>query len=88
MGRLGQREQGADTLDTEQHIGWAVYAMESGRKVRRRGWNGAGMWLELVYNHMRPTDPHYALLHTASGQTVPWTCSQTDLFARDWEEAL
>lgn len=28
-------------------IGWAVDAMRMGRKVRRVGWNGKGMWLAL-----------------------------------------
>jgi hypothetical protein len=31
-----------------QGIGWAVYQMERGEKVRRAGWNGKGMWLILV----------------------------------------
>lgn len=28
-------------------IGWAVYQMKEGRRVRRSGWNGKGMWLSL-----------------------------------------
>ena len=28
-------------------IGWAIDAMRMGRKVRRTGWNGKGMWLAL-----------------------------------------
>ena len=29
-------------------IGWAVAALKTGHKVRRRGWNGKGMCLVLV----------------------------------------
>ena len=28
-------------------IGWAVKQMQDGRKVRRAGWNGKGMWIAL-----------------------------------------
>lgn len=28
-------------------IGWAVARLKNGEKVRRRGWNGKGMWLSL-----------------------------------------
>ena len=27
-------------------IGWAVNELHNGRRVRREGWNGKGMWLE------------------------------------------
>ena len=29
-------------------IGWAVKELQNGRKVRRSGWNGKGMWLVFV----------------------------------------
>lgn len=29
-------------------IGWAVEMMREGKKVRRAGWNGKGMWLVLM----------------------------------------
>jgi hypothetical protein len=29
-------------------IGWAVAQMREGKKVRRAGWNGRGMWLVLM----------------------------------------
>jgi Protein of unknown function (DUF2829) len=29
-------------------IGWAIWAMRGGSRVRRAGWNGRGMWLTLI----------------------------------------
>lgn len=37
----GKREEMHD-------IGWAVWQMREGKKVRRAGWNGKGMWLVLM----------------------------------------
>jgi len=36
-------------MDTEQAhgIGWAVSMLKDGKRVRRAGWNGKGMWLSL-----------------------------------------
>jgi hypothetical protein len=72
-------------------IGWAVKEMQDGARVRREGWNGKGMWLAI--EHPRPilgqlnmTTP-YVYLSTAQGAIVPWTCSQSDLLATDWEGA-
>lgn len=65
-------------------IGWAVEMMtEHGKRVRRSGWNGKGMWLEYVPG----TDSMqgYVVMKPTRGGFVPWTCSQTDLLAEDWE---
>lgn len=69
-------------------IGWAVKNLYHGLKLRRRGWNGRGMWLELQVPdaHSKMTVP-YVFMHTAQGDLVPWLCSQTDLLAMDWEIA-
>lgn len=37
-------------------IGWAVKQLQDGKKVRRSGWNGKGMWLILV-----PGTPHVTM---------------------------
>jgi hypothetical protein len=73
-------------------IGDAIVMMEANQKVRRAGWHGKGMWLELqvpglgskmnlpyVYINIPKPDGTYSL--------VPWLCSQTDLLAHDWELA-
>ena len=36
-------------------IGWAVEQMRNGLKVRRRGWNGKGMWIVLMPSLNLPT---------------------------------
>lgn len=37
-------------------IGWAVTALKNGQKVRRRGWNGKGMYLWLLPAFTVPVD--------------------------------
>ena len=71
-----------------QEIGWAVKQMRNGTRVRRRGWNGKGMWLALQRpgDYSKMTLP-YIYMSTAQQQLVPWLCSQTDLLAIDWELA-
>jgi uncharacterized protein DUF2829 len=69
-----------------QDIGWVIYALRHGDRVRRSGWNGKGMWLALQVPdaHSKMTLP-YVYMSTAQGDIVPWLCSQTDLLATDWE---
>ena len=69
-------------------IGGAIETLREGEKVRRKGWNGKGMWLELQKpdENSKMTLP-YVYMSTAQGDLVPWLCSQTDLLATDWEEA-
>ena len=67
-------------------IGDAVSAMRGGLKVARAGWNGKGMWLALQVPdaHSKMGLP-YVYMRTATGDLVPWLCSQSDLLATDWE---
>jgi hypothetical protein len=63
--------------------------MQDGGRVRRRGWNGKGMWLAIEQPRglgMGMTVP-FVFMKTADEQKVPWLCSQTDLLAIDWETA-
>jgi hypothetical protein len=71
-----------------QTIGWAVKELQDGERVRRAGWNGKGMWLELQVpdDKSKMTLP-YVYMSTAQGDLVPWLCSQSDLLATDWESA-
>lgn len=82
-------------------IGMAVFALRQGERVRRAGWDGKGMFLFLVpgseFDVNRPpllgiypagTRIRYHAhvdMKTATGEIVPWLCSQTDLLATDWE---
>lgn len=67
-------------------IGWAVKQMQNGSHVYRTGWNGKGMWLALQVPdaHSKMTLP-YIYISTLSGDLVPWSCSETDILAMDWE---
>lgn len=74
-------------------IGWAVQELYAGMKVRRRGWNGRGMFLILATQSDALTgDGRYlvgahVLIQPVSGVCIPWLCSQADLLAADWEHA-
>jgi hypothetical protein len=73
----------------QQTIGWAVKQLHNGYRLRRAGWNGKNMYLELQVpdKHSKMTLP-YVYMFTAQGDLVPWLCSQTDLLATDWEVAM
>ena len=93
----------SDAPQTAQDIGWALYAMRHGDRVRRAGWNGKGMFLYLVQGSTfkvnrapllgifpEGTEVNYQPhvdMWTAQGTAVPWLCSQSDLLATDWELA-
>lgn len=86
---------------TNTNIGWAVIMMRQGKRVRRAGWNGKGMFIFLVpgstFQVNRPplmeiypegTKINYRAhvdMKTATDEIVPWLCSQSDLLATDWE---
>ena len=78
-------------------FGWAVACMKHGHRMRRRGWNGKGIFIELQRpdEHSKMTSP-YIFIDTSGLQTdnpdapksrVPWLASQTDMLADDWELA-
>lgn len=68
-------------------FGWAIGYLQAGHKVMRRGWNGKGQWVKLQTpdSNSKMTAP-YMYLHNAQGQLIPWTPSQGDTFADDWEQ--
>lgn len=69
----------------------------TGAKVRRRGWNGKGMWLrhidlsldaEFTIREHEPCEgtwTPFIVMKTVDNKLVPWLASQTDLLADDWE---
>lgn len=89
-------EQGED-------FGWALDQLREGRKVRRMGWNGKGMFIFFVRGSVftvnRPpllgiypegttvTYHSHIDMKTAQGYVVPWLASQVDLLSFDWELA-
>lgn len=75
-------------------FGWAIEALKCGCRVRRNGWNGKGQWLEYVTagGKLMLSDGLYTIepfivIKTVDDRVVPWTASQTDALAIDWEYA-
>lgn len=82
---------------------WALSALKAGKRVRRAGWNGKGMFLFLVPGSTFTVSRHPLLgiypagteinyhahidMKTAQGYIVPWLASQADLLDEDWELA-
>jgi Protein of unknown function (DUF2829) len=69
------------------NFSYALNFLKSGKQVRRAGWNGKGMWLQVQWPdaYSKMTLP-YIYMKTADGNIVPWLASQTDLLSDDWEE--
>lgn len=74
----------------------ALEILKKGGNVSRKGWNGKGMFLELIqaeewsinadesstrYNKLKS----FIGIFTSNGEFVPWLASQADLLAEDWE---
>lgn len=77
-------------------IGWAVARMQEGKRVRRTGWNGKGMFIIIMPRMILPAPSDrpiiagepYVAMFTAQRKWQPgWLCSQADLLATDWEFA-
>jgi len=77
----------------------ALILLKKGQKVYRMGWNGKGMFLYYVPSDTYATRTEvakkefgetvqygaYIAMKTAQGYVAPWSASQTDLLATDWE---
>jgi hypothetical protein len=78
----------------------ALKCIKAGQRVSRAGWNGKGMFIFLVpgSRFIVNREPLLSILgegtevsyhghvdmKTATGEIVPWLCSQTDMLASDW----
>jgi len=78
----------------ELTFGDAIFLMKKGSKVRRKGWNGKGIFIAIQTPdaHSNMTSP-YIYIDTTGLQTdnldapktrVPWLASQTDMMAEDY----
>ena len=82
------------------NFGLAIEAMEKGKKVARRGWNGKGMFLFLGTDIELHTEADLSCAsNLEGGLTLPsivmktaddrfcvgWLASQADMLADDWE---
>ena len=85
--------------DVNIDFGGALAALRLGKRVRRAGWNGQGMYLYLVSANRYPPSTEiakkefgemvpyqaYIAIKTVQRTCVPWVATQTDLLELDWE---
>lgn len=64
----------------------AMRRVLDGGKMRRKNWNGKGMWIAHHHPVGDITLP-FIIMSTVTGDIVPWLASHTDMCANDWEEA-
>ncbi len=64
----------------------ALSLLTLGKKMRRAGWTGKGMWIELqVPDANSKMKRPYIFIVPVDGDPVPWVASQVDLLSPDWE---
>jgi hypothetical protein len=84
------------------NFGDAIEALKIGRRVRRKLWDGTGMFLYYVPEGQYPARtaiaraewgteglvPYqpYIAIKTMRGTVVTWTPSQEDMLAEDWDQ--
>lgn len=75
-------------------FGEALELLKRGKRVKRAGWHGRNMYIELQRpdENSKMTLP-YIFINTCCVEgrrsikgVVPWLASQTDILATDWEE--
>ena len=77
------------------NFGQAIELLKQDKKVRRKGWNGKGIFIKLQIpdEYSKMTHP-YIYIDTTGLETnnpnapkdrVPWLASQTDMLSEDWE---
>lgn len=79
-------------------FGQAIEELKKGNRVKRAGWNGVGIFLELQVpdEHSKMTHPYIYIDTTelvtnnpnAPKDRVPWLASQTDMLSDDWMVTL
>lgn len=75
----------------------AILLFEKGERLTRKGWNRSGMWIELqkpdenskmtrpyLYHCSRRGSTNHYGSDVRDVERVPWSPSNTDIFARDW----
>lgn len=77
-------------LHVRHDVAFAIDAMKRGKMVQRANWSRKDLRIGLQLRDAGSvnTEPYvYLLMPGADGEPyrVPWTCSQTDLLAHDWE---
>lgn len=74
-------------MESEGNVsfGRALELLKEGKKVARKGWNGAGQYIALQTpdENSKMRKP-YLYISPVDGELVPWLASQTDMLAEDW----
>jgi hypothetical protein len=80
------------------NFGQAIENLKKGKKCRRSGWNGKGIFIALqIPTKLSKMSHPYIYIDTTGLQTdnanapknlVPWLASQTDMLSDDWEEYI
>ena len=75
-------------------FGWALEEMRRGRRLRRFDWDDKTTWVCFVGYASSTTATFegihwedYIAMKTPTNTVVPWTPTQTDILAEDWEHA-
>lgn len=69
-------------------FGEALSYLRTGYAVQREGWNGPGQFVALkTPSESSDFDLPCLVISTVEGKLVPWTVSQTDVLAEDWQIA-
>ena len=69
-------------------FGWMLGMVKDGFPMCREGWNGKGQYICLQRPDANSANTlPYLWIWTGAGQRVPWTASQTDMLAEDWQVA-
>lgn len=92
--------EGAYRPATGLTFGLAIEALKARKCVARANWHGKGMFLFLIQGSTdlaslhgygfgevlgEPTFRDAIFMKTVDNQLVPWTASQTDVLAEDWQ---
>ena len=86
-------------MNEDLDFGAAIVAAKAGKRVARKGWNGAGMFAYVVPEATYPAQTEAAKQHfpdgmvpyraywalkTAQGDVATWAPSASDSLAEDW----
>lgn len=67
------------------NFGDALIMLKRKVKMKREGWNGKGMYIDLqVPDEKSKMTLPYIYIKTSQGDLVPWLASQTDILSHDW----
>ncbi len=76
------------------NFGEAIKYLKRGYKLKRKGWNGKGIYIEMQTpdEHSKMTLPYVYIVTNglvsdnplSPRGAVPWLASQTDMLAEDW----